>query len=192
MRFAHGGILVLLPAIAQMAGSNSAQLADKKTLTLAIEKHIAAAGETEAIKNKFTMVIAVLDDGGNLIYLGRIDETQLASIQIAQGKAHTALAFKRPTKALEDAVAGGRNPILSMPGAVLVEGGLPLATPDGKIIGSIGVSGGTSPRMGLWPRPVWRLSQTCSLNSARCSRWKLSSTLAKMMRSGDAGLLSQS
>ena len=149
MRFAHGGILSLLLAVALMAGSSSAQLADKKTLTLAIAKQIAAAAEAEAIKNKFTMVISVLDDGGNLMYLERMDETQLASIQIAQGKAHTALAFKRPTKALEDAVAGGRTAILSMPGAVLVEGGLPLATPDGKIVGSIGVSGGTSPQDGI-------------------------------------------
>jgi len=93
------------------------------------------------------MVIAVLDDGGNLIYLERMDETQLASVQIAQGKAHTALAFKRPTKALEDAVAGGRNAILSMPGAILVEGGLPLATPDGKIIGSIALVAARHPRM---------------------------------------------
>jgi len=115
MRIAHGGILSLLLAVALMAGTSSAQLADKKTLTLTIAKQIAAAAEAEAIKNKFTMVIAVLDDGGNLMYLERMDETQLASIQIAQGKAHTALAFKRPTKALEDAVAGGRNAILSMP-----------------------------------------------------------------------------
>ncbi len=149
MRIAHGGILSLLLAVALMAGSSSAQLAEKKTLTLAVAKQIAAAAEAEAISNKFTMVIAVLDDGGNLIYLERMDETQLASIQIAQGKAHTALAFKRPTKALEDAVAGGRNAILSFPGAVLVEGGLPLTTPDGKIIGSIGVSGGTSPQDGI-------------------------------------------
>jgi glc operon protein GlcG len=149
MRIAHGGILSLLLAVALMAGSSSAQLADKKTLTLTIAKQIAAAAEAEAIKNKFTMVIAVLDDGGNLIYLERMDETQLASIQIAQGKAHTALAFKRPTKALEDAVAGGRNAILSFPGAVVVEGGLPLTTPDGKIIGSIGCSGGTSPQDGI-------------------------------------------
>src|SRR5437879_9941253 len=149
MRFAHGGILGLLLALALMAGSSPAQLVDKKTLTLTVAKQIAAAAESEAIKNKFTMVIAVLDDGGNLIYLERMDETQLASIQIAQGKAHTALAFKRPTKALEDAVAGGRNAILSMPGAILVEGGLPLATPDRKLIGSIGVSGGTSAQDGI-------------------------------------------
>ena len=104
MRIAQGGILSLLFAVALMAGSSSAQLAEKKTLTLTVAKQIAAAAEAEAIKNNFTMVIAVLDDGGNLIFLERMDETQLASIQIAQGKAHTALAFKRPTKALEDAV----------------------------------------------------------------------------------------
>ena len=149
MRFAHGRILSLLLAVALIAGSSSAQLADKKTLTLAVAKQIAAAAEAEAIKNKFTMVISIIDDGGNLIYLERMDETQLASIQISQGKAHTALSFKRPTKALEDAVAGGRNAILSMPGAILVEGGLPLTTADGKIVGAIGCSGGTSPQDGI-------------------------------------------
>src|SRR5260370_26990689 len=137
-----------------MAGSSSAQRAEKKTLTRTIAKQIAAAAEAEAISNKFTMVIAVMDDGGNLIYLERMDETQLSSSQIAQGKAHTALAFKRPTQALEDAVAGGRNAILSMPGAVLVEGGLPLTTPDGKIIGAIGVSGGTPSTGGSHAMPA--------------------------------------
>src|SRR5258708_19827852 len=121
MRITHGGILSLLFAVALMAGSSSAQLAEKKTLTLTIAKQIAAAAEAEAISNKFTMVIAVMDDGGNLIYLERMDETQLASIQIAQGKAHTALAFKRPTKALQDPLPEGRNPIFSMPGPVLLQ-----------------------------------------------------------------------
>lgn len=142
-------LAVVFIAIALVAGAGSAQLADKKALTLSAAKQIAAAAEAEAAKNKFTMVIAILDDGGNLMYLERMDDTQLASIQIAQGKGHTALAFKRPTKVLEDQVAGGRNAILSLPGGVLVEGGLPLATPDGKIIGAIGVSGGTSPQDGI-------------------------------------------
>ena len=142
-----GRMASLAVALALTAGTDSAQLAEKKTLTLAVAKQIAAAAEIEATNNKFTMVIAIVDDGGNLIYLERMDETQLASIEIAKGKAHTALAFKRPTKALEDAVAGGRNAILSFPGSVLVEGGLPL-TADGKIIGAIGVSGGTSTQDG--------------------------------------------
>ena len=126
------------------ATASGAQLADKKALTLEVAKQMAAAAEREAANNKWTMVVAVVDDGGNLIYLERMDETQIGSIQVAQEKAHTALAFKRPTKALEDAVAGGRNAVLKLP-AMPVEGGLPI-TVDGKIIGAIGCSGGTSPQ----------------------------------------------
>lgn len=135
-------------AIALTAVSGFAQLAEKKALTLSTAKQIAAAAESEASGNKLAMVITILDDGGNMLYQERMDDAQIASIQISFGKAHTALAFKRPTKALEDAVAGGRNAILSLPGAVLVEGGLPLMA-DGKVIGSIGVSGGTSPQDGM-------------------------------------------
>ncbi len=135
-------------AIALTAVSGFAQLAEKKALTLAAAKLIAAAAENEATNNKFAMVITILDDGGNMIYQERMDDAQLASIQISFGKAHTALAFKRPTKALEDTVAGGRNAILSLPGAILIEGGLPLAV-DGKVIGAIGVSGGTSAQDGM-------------------------------------------
>jgi glc operon protein GlcG len=135
-------------AIALSAMSGFAQLAEKKSLTLATAKQIAAAAEAEATNNKFAMVITILDDGGNLMYLQRMDDAQLASIQISQGKAHTALAFKRPTKMLEDGVAAGRTATLSLPGAVLIEGGLPL-TADGKVIGSIGVSGGTSAQDGM-------------------------------------------
>ncbi len=146
MTHLYGKLATILVAVAFTAVASSAQLAEKKALTLAVAKQIAAASQAEAINHKFNMVIAIVDDGNNLIYLERMDDAQLASIQIAQGKAHTALAFKRPTKALEDAVAGGRNAIMTLPGGVLVEGGLPITTPDGKIIGAIGVSGGTSPQ----------------------------------------------
>ena len=147
MKRISGKLLGVVIAIALTAVSGFAQLADKKALTLATAKHIAAAAEAEATSNKFAMVITILDDGGNMIYQERMDDAQLASIQISQGKAHTALAFKRPTKALEDTIAGGRNALLSLPGAILVEGGLPIIV-DGKIIGAIGVSGGTSPQDG--------------------------------------------
>jgi glc operon protein GlcG len=149
MRSTMGKLAGLLIVIALAAGSGSAQLAEKKTLTLAVAKQIAAAAEAEAIKNKFTMVIAIVDDGGNLMYLEKMDETQLASIEIARDKAHTALVLKRPTKALEDAVTGGRPSLMTLhPGAVMVEGGIPLVA-DGKIIGAIGCSGGTSPEDGI-------------------------------------------
>lgn len=132
----------MLAGLAQFAG---AQLATKKTLTLEAAKKIAAASEEEAKKNNFTMVICVVDDGGHIIYLEKMDGTQLGSVQVAQDKAMTALNFKRPTKALEDAVAGGRNAVLKLTGAIPIEGGVPI-TVGGEIIGAIGVSGGTSPQ----------------------------------------------
>ena len=77
-----------------------------------------------------------------------MDETQIGSIEVAQQKARSAVAFKRPTKVFEDAVVGGRNAILKLPGAMPVEGGLPLMA-GGKLIGAIGCSGGTSPQDGV-------------------------------------------
>ena len=125
--------------------ATAAQLATKKALTLEAAKQMAAASEAEAAKNKWNMVTAIVDDGGNLIYLSRMDETQIGSIEVAQQKAQSAIKFKRPTKALEDAVAGGRTAVLRLPGAMPIEGGLPI-TVDGKIIGAIGVSGAASPQ----------------------------------------------
>jgi uncharacterized protein GlcG (DUF336 family) len=126
----------------------SAQLMDKKGLTLEAAKKLAAAAEEEAIKNKWTVVIAIVDDGGSLVYLQRLDDTQIGSIEVAIQKAKTALSFKRPTKALEDAViTGGRTVVLSLPGAVPIEGGLPLIV-DNKVIGAIGVSGVTAQQDG--------------------------------------------
>jgi uncharacterized protein GlcG (DUF336 family) len=136
--------------ILALAAANSilaAELAVKKSLTLAAAKEIAAAAEKEAASNKWNVVIAILDDGANLVYLQRMDETQIGSIDIAIAKANTAIRLKRPSKALEDAVAGGRNAILALPGVVPVEGGIPI-TVDGKIIGAIGVSGVTSQQDG--------------------------------------------
>ena len=118
----------------------ASQLANKKALTLTAAKQIAAAAEAEAVKNNWNVVIAVVDEGGHLLYLQRMDETQIGSVEIALQKAKTALLFKRPTKALEDAVAGGRNVVLRLPGALPIEGGIPIQA-DGKIIGGIGVSG---------------------------------------------------
>jgi glc operon protein GlcG len=140
--------LGILIALTLGAGAGTGQLADKKALTLEAAKQIAAAAEKEAAGSKLTMVIAILDDGGNLIYLERMNETQIGSIEVAQQKAHSAVSFKRPTKVFEDAVVGGRNAILKLPGAIPVEGGLPL-TVDGKIIGAIGCSGGTSQQDGV-------------------------------------------
>ena len=118
----------------------SAQLADKKVLTLDGAKKIAAAAEVEARKNSWNVVIAVVDDGGHLLYLQRIDGTQTGSIDVAIQKARTAQAFKRPTKVFEDAIAGGRNALIALHGALPLEGGLPIMV-GGQLVGAIGVSG---------------------------------------------------
>ena len=116
------------------------QLASKQILTLSLVKKIAAAAESEAIANDWNVVIVIVDDCGNLIYLQRMDNTQLASIEIAVAKAVSAIKFKRPTKLFEDALVGGRQAILSLPGAMPVDGGLPIFC-NGAIVGAIGVSG---------------------------------------------------
>lgn len=112
----------------------------KKALSLAEAKQIAAAAEIEALNNKWSVTIAVLDDGGNLLYLQRLDDAPVGSIVVAQEKARTAFLFKRSTKSLEEAVAGGRAVMLALPGATPIEGGLPLLN-DGRVVGAIGVSG---------------------------------------------------
>jgi len=117
-----------------------AQLADKKALTLEAAKKIAAAAEAEAAKNKWNVVIAIVDDGGHLIYLQRMDGTQTGSVDVAIKKAQTAMSFKRPTKVFEEAIAGGRNALIALHGALPLEGGLPLMS-GGQQIGAIGVSG---------------------------------------------------
>jgi len=124
-----------------------AQLANKKALTLEAAKKIAAAAQAEAVANKWTMVITIVDDGANLIYLEKADGTQIGSVDVAQNKARSAVKFKRPTKAFEDALAAGRQAILSLPGAIPVEGGIPLMI-DGVMLGAIGVSGATSAQDG--------------------------------------------
>ena len=124
-----------------------AQLATKKVLTLDAAREIASAAQAEARNNGWNVVIAVVDDGGHLIYLERMDGTQVASVIVAQEKAACAIRFKRPTKALEDVVAGGRTVVMKLAGAVPVEGGLPIVI-DGEFLGAIGVSGVTSAQDG--------------------------------------------
>jgi glc operon protein GlcG len=123
------------------------QLGTKQVLTLEAAKAIAAAAHAEAKKNGWNMAICVVDDSGHLLYLERMDGTQLASVQVAQDKARTAALYKRPTKALEDAVAGGRTVLLKLAGATPLEGGLPLLA-GAEVVGAIGVSGASAPQDG--------------------------------------------
>jgi glc operon protein GlcG len=130
------------------AASLPGQLATKKSLTLEAAKKIAAAAEAEARKNNWTVVIAIVDDGANLIYLQKIDGTQIGSIAVAQEKAKAAVRFKRPTKAQEDALVGGRQAVLALPGFMPVEGGIPIMSGT-ELIGAIGVSGVQSTQDGI-------------------------------------------
>ena len=100
------------------------------------------AAEAEAAKNNWAVVITIVDSGGNIVMLHRRDDVQLSSIDIAGGKAKTALYFKRPSKTLDDAIAGGGPGLrfLALKDIVPLEGGIPIVF-DGKIIGAIGVSG---------------------------------------------------
>jgi uncharacterized protein GlcG (DUF336 family) len=124
------------------------ELATKKALTLGVAKQVAAAAEKHALDNKWNVCISIVDDGGHLIFFQRLDGTQTGSVLVSQRKAQTAIAFKRPSKVFEEGVAGGRNALLALPGAVPLEGGVPLVV-DGEMIGAIGVSGVTAQQDGM-------------------------------------------
>lgn len=105
-------------------------------------KKVMAAAEAEANKNNWSVVIAIIDSGGHLVMLHRNDNVQLSSIELSQGKARSALYFKRPSKVLDDAISSGGAGLrfLALKDIVPLEGGLPIIV-DGKIVGAIGVSG---------------------------------------------------
>jgi glc operon protein GlcG len=125
-----------------LANGVHAELPVKQVLTLGVAKKIAAAAEAEALKRGSTVVIVVVDDGGHVIVLERLDDTQVASVEVGIGKARTAAIFRRPSKVFEDQIREGRVAALALPGATPLQGGIPI-TVDGKVIGAIGVSGNT-------------------------------------------------
>jgi len=112
------------------------------SIALDVAKKAAAGASAEAKKNGWFMAIAVVDPAGTLVYFEKADTTQLGSAQVAIGKARSAALYKRPTKAFQDALEkGGANlRILTLEGAVPVDGGIPLLV-DGKLVGALGVSG---------------------------------------------------
>src|SRR5713101_5582938 len=130
-------LLVMLGAL-----SGEAQLPTKQVLTLEAAKKIAAAAEAEAKKRGATVVIAVVDDGGYLLVLERLDDTQVASVDVGIAKARTAAIFRRPSKVFEDQIRDGRVAALALTGATPLQGGVPIIY-EGKVVGAIGVSGNT-------------------------------------------------
>ncbi|MDB5807392.1 MAG: hypothetical protein JWN73_4714 [Betaproteobacteria bacterium] len=112
-------------------------------------KKAVAAATAEARKNNLGMAVAVVDTGGALVSFERMDNTQTGSIKVAIQKAQSAAAFRRATKVFEDTLAsGGGLRILALPGAVPIEGGVPIVV-EGRIVGAIGASGGTAQQDGL-------------------------------------------
>jgi len=128
-----------VPAAAQAPPSYGAPI------SLEQAKKVMAGAEAEAKKNNWPVAIAILDSGGQLVMLQRLDNTQWGSVDVAKDKARSAVAFRRPTKAFQDLIAqGGANlRLLNVSGASMLEGGIPIVV-DGKLIGGIGVSGVTS------------------------------------------------
>jgi uncharacterized protein GlcG (DUF336 family) len=118
-------------------------------ITLDNAKKAAALALAEARKNNWTMAVAIVDSGGDLVYFEKMDATQTGSVTVAIAKARSAALFKRPTKAFQDTLAGGGDGlrVLGLANAVPVDGGIPLVV-DGKIVGAIGLSGGTSQQDG--------------------------------------------
>lgn len=114
--------------------------AQKPVLTLEHARRVAAAAAAEAQTNDWKVTIAIVDDGGHLLYLERTHDTAFGSVDTAIMKAHAAVAFQRPTKASEDAVLSGRLIHLSLPGVIPAEGGVPLQL-QGHIVGGLGISG---------------------------------------------------
>jgi len=128
-----------LPALAQMPNPYG------PSITLEAAKKVAEPALAEAVKNHWTIAVAIVDPSGNLVYYEKMDNTQLGSANVAVDKARTAARFKRPTKEFQDPLAAGGAGIriLGLEGVTPVEGGFPLVI-DGKIVGAIGASGATS------------------------------------------------
>jgi len=156
MLLRKGWLLAVAVALGVCVTGLRAQMPNPYGAPISLEnaKKAAEAALAEARKNNWTMAVAVVNPDGTLIYFEKMDGTQNGSAQVAIDKARTAANYKRSTKALQDAVAAGGEGlrVLRLAGATPIEGGLPLLM-DGKIVGAIGVSGGTSAQDGQCAKP---------------------------------------
>jgi uncharacterized protein GlcG (DUF336 family) len=140
-------ILATLTILLCSSAAKAQQMPNPYGAPISLEnaKKAAAAAIAEARKNNWTMALAIVDPNGTLVYYEKLDNTQIGSAQVAINKARSSAIFKRPTKAFEEALAKGGDGLrtLGLEGAVPLEGGVPIVM-DGKIVGAIGMSGGTS------------------------------------------------
>jgi glc operon protein GlcG len=133
---------LILIALATAPALGFAELPTKRVLTLGVAKAVAEAAEVDAHRRGATVVVVIVDDGGHVLVLHRLDDTQVASVEVGIGKARTAAIFRRPSKVFEDQIREGRAAALALPGATPLQGGLPIIH-EGQVIGAIGVSGNT-------------------------------------------------
>lgn len=143
--------LLLLSAIGLIgfvAIATAAQPTYGNNISLEQAKKVATAAAQTAKKMNLKVAIAIVDTAGHLVYYEKADDTQTASVEVSIAKARSASTFRRATKVFEDAVANGRTAILGLPGAVPIEGGVPITT-NNKIIGAIGISGASSEQDGV-------------------------------------------
>jgi len=142
-------LALTVAAFGQTAAVPPANIPYGVSISADAAKKVAAAAIAEARKNNWAMAVAVVDTGGYLVYFERMPDTQLGSVEVSMDKAKSAALFRRPTKAFQDTVAAGGEGlrILRLTGAIPVEGGIPIIV-DGKLIGAIGASGGSSDQDG--------------------------------------------
>ncbi len=145
-------MLAALLLVAGLSGSAAAQPPPPPygaPIALADARRVVQAAIADIERQNFpAMAVAVVDWAGHLVAFERVDSTQTASLTIAIEKARTAAAYRRPSKAFEEALVGGRMAILGLPGALPIEGGVPIIR-EGRIVGAIGVSGGTAQQDGI-------------------------------------------
>jgi glc operon protein GlcG len=141
-------VLAIVLAVPAVSLAQSPPVPYGAPITTELSKKVAAAALAEAKKNGWNVAVSVVEPGGILAYFEKSENTQYGSVEASLEKARTSAAFRRPSKAFEDVVLGGKVNYTKLPGAVPLEGGLPLVV-DGKIVGAIGISGATSAQDGI-------------------------------------------
>jgi glc operon protein GlcG len=136
------GVLAGLTALAVPLAAQDGITRDKKVLTLAAARRIVDAAEAEARARGLGVVTVVVDDGGAVIQLSRMDTAQVASVNVGIGKARTAAIYRRPSRVFEEQIASGRVAALALADATPLQGGVPIVI-DGAVVGAVGVSGDT-------------------------------------------------
>lgn len=138
--FLVSGVIAARALAGEAPASGEAFVRTRQTLTLVAARAVIGACEAEARSRGVGVVVAVVDEGGHVLQVSRMDSVQVASVEVGIGKARTAAIFRRPSRIFEEQIATGRVAALALPGATPLQGGVPIAI-DGVVVGAVGVSG---------------------------------------------------